>query len=43
MGFFASSKNAEPLIKEILKKIEAAKTELEELEAKIKEIDNQFE
>lgn len=43
IGFFASSKNADALIKELNKKIEAAKTELVELEAKIKEIDNQFE
>lgn len=43
IGFFASSKNADALIKELNKKIEAAKVELAELEEKIKEIDNQFE
>lgn len=43
IGFFASSKNADALVKELSKKIEAAKAELAELEEKIKEIDNQFE
>lgn len=43
IGFFASSKNADALVKELSKKIEAAKAELAELEEKIKEIDSQFE
>ena len=43
IGFFASSKNADALVKEFTKKIEEAKAELAELEEKIKEIDNQFE
>ncbi|MBR5610226.1 MAG: DUF349 domain-containing protein [Bacteroidales bacterium] len=43
IGFFASSKNADALVKELSKKIEATKAELAELEEKIKEIDNQFE
>lgn len=39
IGFFASSKNADALIKELNKKIEAAKAELQELEEKIKSLD----
>lgn len=43
IGFFASSKNADALVKELNKKIDAAKEELKELEEKIKSIDNQVE
>ncbi len=43
MGFFATSKNADLLINELNKKIEVAKKELQEIEDKIKSIDNQFE
>lgn len=39
IGFFASSKNADALLKELNKKIEAAKAELQELEEKIKSLD----
>lgn len=39
LGFFASSKKADALIAEINKKIDAAKMELSELEAKINEIE----
>lgn len=43
LGFFASSKKADKLINEINKKIEAAKAELEELEAKIHNLENNME
>ena len=43
MGFFAKSKNAEPLIAEVKKKIERAKEEVVILEEKIKLIDKQYE
>ena len=35
IGFFSASKNSEPLIKQMQERIEAAKVELKELEAKI--------
>lgn len=41
LGFFANSRNADMLIKDIVKKIDAAKVQLTELEEKIKKIDNQ--
>lgn len=41
MGFFSKSKNADALLEELNKKIEIAKEELAQLEAKIKEFDNQ--
>ena len=41
MGFFAKSKNAEPLLAELSEKIEVAKQELAELEQKIKSMDDQ--
>lgn len=43
IGFFASSKNADSLIKELKKKIEAAKAELVELEEKINSIEDSIE
>lgn len=43
MGFFSKSKNADALIAEINKKIDEARQELAELEAKIKEFDKQHE
>ena len=43
MGFFAKSKNAEPLLEDMRKKIEIAKQELAELEEKIKEFDREHE
>ena len=36
IGFFSASKNSEPLVKQMQERIEAAKTELKELEAKIR-------
>ena len=41
IGFFASSKNAESLIREFRKKIDAAKAELAALEEKIHKLDTQ--
>lgn len=41
LGFFANSKNADKLIQGFMKKIEAAKEELAELEEKIQKLDNQ--
>lgn len=41
MGFFSKSKNADAILEELNKKIDAAKEELAELEAKIKEFDKQ--
>ena len=35
IGFFSASKNSEPLIKQMQDRINAAKEELKELEAKI--------
>ena len=35
IGFFSASKNSEPLIKQMQERIDAAKLELKELEAKI--------
>ena len=35
IGFFSASKNSEPLIQQMRERIEAAKRELKELEAKI--------
>ena len=43
IGFFAKSKNAEPLIADVKKKIEKAKEEIIVLEEKIKLIDKQYE
>ena len=43
IGFFAKSKNAEPLIADVRKKIEQAKEEIILLEEKIKLIDKQYE
>lgn len=40
MGFFAKSKNADKIIADTCKKIEEAKSELKELEEKIKKIEN---
>ena len=40
MGFFAKSKNADKIIADTCKKIEDAKSELKELEVKIKQIEN---
>lgn len=40
IGFFAASKNAAPLIKQMEDKIEAVRNELKELETKIREIDS---
>ena len=37
IGFFSASKNSEPLIKQMQQRIEEAKAELKELEAKIRE------
>ena len=36
IGFFSASKNSEPLVKQMQERIEAAKAELKELEAKIR-------
>lgn len=41
MGFFSKSKNADVLLEELNKKIALAKEELAELEARIKELDQQ--
>lgn len=43
MGFFAKSKNAEAILEDLNKKIDIAKQELADLEAKIKEFDTQHE
>ncbi len=43
LGFFAKSKNAEALLKDMQKKIDLAKEELAELEEKIKEFDREHE
>lgn len=43
IGFFASSKNADVLLKGVNKRIEEAKAELKEIEDKIKSIDNQID
>ena len=43
IGFFAKSKDAEALLKDLRKKIDEAKDELAELEAKIKDFDKQFD
>lgn len=40
MGFFAKSKNADKIIADTCKKIEESKSELKELEEKIKQIEN---
>ena len=42
MGFFAKSKNADALISDLQKKIDIAKSEMIQIEEKIKVIDNQF-
>ena len=39
IGFFSSSKNAEPLIRQMQEKIDASKAELESLKLKIREIE----
>ena len=39
IGFFSSSKNAEPLIRQMQEKIDASKAELESLKQKIREIE----
>ena len=39
IGFFSSSKNAEPLIRQMQEKIDASKAELEQLKLKIREIE----
>ena len=36
IGFFAASKNSEPLIRQMQEKIDAAKVELKEMESKIR-------
>ena len=43
LGFFAKSKNAEALLKDMQKQIDQAKEELSELEEKIKEFDREHE
>ena len=43
IGFFASSKNSEPLIRQMQERIDAAKAELKELEAKIREAEEAAE
>ena len=43
IGFFAMSKNSEPLIKQMRERIEVAKKELKELEEQIKSLDNASE
>ena len=43
MGFFAKSKNADSMMTDVAKKIEAAKDELLKIEEKIKIIDTSFE
>ena len=43
LGFFAKSKNAEALLKDLRKQIDLAKEELAELEEKIKEFDREHE
>jgi len=42
MGFFSKSKNADAILEDLNKKIEIAKQELADLEAKIKEFDKQY-
>ncbi len=42
MGFFAKSKSADALISDLQKKIDIAKSEMIQIEEKIKVIDNQF-
>lgn len=43
IGFFAASKNSEPLIKQMQVKIDQAKAELAELEAKIRKVQEEEE
>ena len=43
MGFFAMSKNAQPLILQMQERIAAAKAELESIAEKIKTLDNSNE
>ena len=43
IGFFAKSKDAEALLKDLRSKIDQAKEELSELEARIKDFDKQFD
>ena len=43
IGFFAQSKNAEPLIKQMQERIEAAKRQLKELEGKIRQAEQKEE
>ena len=42
MGFFAKSKNADALVADLQRKIEIAKSEMIQIEEKIKVIDSQF-
>ena len=41
IGFFAMSKNSEPLIKQMQQKIEDAKQELKALEEKIRQVESE--
>jgi SMC interacting uncharacterized protein involved in chromosome segregation len=41
IGFFSASKNSEPLIKQMQEKIDQAKEELRELEAKIRKAEEE--
>ena len=43
IGFFAQSKNAEPLIKQMQERIDAAKQQLKELEGKIRQAEQKEE
>ena len=43
IGFFASSKNSEPLIRQMQERIDAAKQELKDLEARIREMESKEE
>ena len=43
IGFFAKSKNAEPLIKQMQERIDAAKQQLKELEGKIRQAEQKEE
>ena len=43
IGFFAQSKNAEPLIKQMQDRIDAAKQQLKELEGKIRQVEQKEE
>ena len=43
IGFFAASKNSAPLIQQMQERIEQAKAELKELEAKIRQAEEKAE